>query len=337
MAAMAVSIPALKGYLQQRGISFSLGRRMDLIRLATLAEEMNLEVLTSTDDYDMMDEARRTVGKDAVVLPSVTAVSKWSKDLRSLPDIEHCDILIHFMRKCEWTNDRLKMYDGYQLYTANHIGDAELAIVDSSSDHDCMYVSATCVPETRQTAAPYKVWILMNARTAEIMSGGCTCVVDNGTCKHCVALLFSLSSFGTRHKDRSTEVCIDVECVWDKPRKTSEPMEIEHIDIRSDPSTSAPYVPTRNNYTPHLSCTSQREVEKELYEMCKGTDGLLLQTLDPPSDEGEDEAPLRPPTMLDFASAENDGMSFIAQLSVSFDSRTFLFIYIYSITCLNRM
>ena len=44
------------------------------------------------------------------------------------------------------------------------------------------------------------------------------CCRDNRTCKHCVALLFAVSDFCCRHKDRSTEVGTVVECVWDKPR-----------------------------------------------------------------------------------------------------------------------
>ena len=53
---------------------------------------------------------------------------------------------------------------------------------------------------------------------------------DDGPCKHCVALLFSLSSYSDRHRDRFTETCIDQEFQWDKPKKTSVPMEIDDID-----------------------------------------------------------------------------------------------------------
>ena len=73
------------------------------------------------------------------------------------------------------------------------------------------------------------------------------CCRDNGTCKHCVALLFAVSDFCCRHKDRSTEVGTDVECVWDKPRNESTQMEVDDIDIRTDMS-----VPKKNH--PYSYC-----------------------------------------------------------------------------------
>jgi hypothetical protein len=46
---------------------------------------------------------------------------------------------------------------------------------------------------------------------------------------------------------------------------------------------------------------SQREIEKrKVYKLCKNTGAVLLQTLDPPSDESDIENDL-PDTMLDIA------------------------------------
>jgi hypothetical protein len=49
-------------------------------------------------------------------------------------------------------------------------------------------------------------------------------------------------------------------------------------------------------------CTEmQREIEKKkVYKLCKNTGAVLLQTLDPPSDESDIENDL-PDTMLDIA------------------------------------
>ena len=90
----------------------------------------------------------------------------------------------------------------------------------------------------------------------------------------------------------------DLECKWDKPKKITEPMEIDKIDIRIDQSSRPPMVAISKNYRPmaDLYNVSQREIEKMLYKLC----AVILQTLDPPSDESDIENDL-PYTILDIA------------------------------------
>lgn len=110
---------------------------------------------------------------------------------------------------------------------------------------------------------------------------------DDGTCKHCVALLFSLSSFPDRHRDRFTEACTDQECQWDKSKKISVPMEIDDIDIRVDQSSDAPIVPIPKNNVPYSINIPMREIEKEVFPLMKGSNAVLLHTMDPPSDDSD--------------------------------------------------
>ena len=128
---------------------------------------------------------------------------------------------------------------------------------------------------------------------------------DNGSCKHCVALIFSLSSFCERHRDRGTEVCTDVQCVWDKPRKKSNPNEIINIETRID-SSQQHKVPTPSNYNPTVQVVGGRlSLEKDFYNLCKGTDALLLQTLyseDSASDDNDNAIP----TLKDVFNPRND-------------------------------
>uniref|UniRef100_A0A8W8M2M1 Uncharacterized protein n=1 Tax=Magallana gigas TaxID=29159 RepID=A0A8W8M2M1_MAGGI len=77
-------VPDLKKYLQDRGISCSIGKKIDLVRLCELAEELRLEVLTSANDeeeYSVFDARRRTVavGNDKIILDPVNAVTEWKK------------------------------------------------------------------------------------------------------------------------------------------------------------------------------------------------------------------------------------------------------------------
>ena len=127
---------------------------------------------------------------------------------------------------------------------------------------------------------------------------------DNGACKHCIAFLFSLSSFCERHRDRSTEVCTDITCKWDKPRRKSMPSEITKIDMRIDQSNPPP---TASIYDPRVP--SQRQTtsnEHDFYNLCKGTNALLLQTLYSDEFESDDEDETSHPTMTDaFKTMDN--------------------------------
>lgn len=60
-------------------------------------------------------------------------------------------------------------------------------------------------------------------------------------------LPFCLLSTTFAHKDRGTEVGTDVECVWDKPRNQSTPMEVDDIDIRTDTRTPKKVTPNHTN------------------------------------------------------------------------------------------
>ena len=79
-------------------------------------------------------------------------------------------------------------------------------------------------------------------------------------------------------------------------------MKIDKIDIRIDHSSRPPMVAISKNYRPmaDLYNESQREIEKILYKLCKNTGAVILQTLDPPSDESDIENDL-PDTKLDIA------------------------------------
>ena len=103
--------------------------------------------------------------------------------------------------------------------------------------------------------------------------------------------MFGLTSFCDRHKDRGTEVGTDKECVWDKPRQQSAPMEIDNIDTRIETSSLPPIVPTYENYQPQVKdLPNVKDLAKDFKHLCKGTNSLLLQTLYTESDESEEES-----------------------------------------------
>ena len=111
------------------------------------------------------------------VMP-IQDVAEWSKNLTVLPSIESCDIMAYLVSECGWETARLTSYNkdnGYKLHLDNHISNVTIAnVADSLTPH--FYVKASCVPETRQTEAPYAPWVLLNTH-GQIVNGGCSCVV----------------------------------------------------------------------------------------------------------------------------------------------------------------
>lgn len=109
---------------------------------------------------------------------------------------------------------------------------------------------------------------------------------DDGSCKHVVALLFSLNSFCERHVDRHTHVGTDAQCSWDKARAESRPVQIDDLKYYSNKTDlKHTFTPVRQKDS-HLS---KRELEVQVYNLCKGTSAGFLHTVDPPSNESSSE------------------------------------------------
>jgi hypothetical protein len=105
-------VPNLKEYLQHWGITCHLYRKHELVKLYEFAQELDLEKITSTTDYELSQVNRRTITENGVtqVVCEIGQVPIWSSDLKLLPNIEQCDIL--FIKKVwlEGWYDLLKLY-----------------------------------------------------------------------------------------------------------------------------------------------------------------------------------------------------------------------------------
>lgn len=76
--------------------------------------------------------------------------------------------------------------------------------------------------------------------------------------------------------------------MWDKPKKTSEPMEIDNIDLQKNTTTDKKVMPNPKNYSP-CGEINLREVEKNVSTLFKSSNSLLLKVLDPPSDDSSSD------------------------------------------------
>ena len=171
------SVEQLRKYLQDRGVTCAEYRKHHLIRLAEVAHELNLEVLTA-DDFPTFHADRRTVNNRngvSVTVADIRDVSCWFTALHSLPQVEIADIMVYVMHKCGWGPSRLRNYkkdNSWQLQQNGHISSVKLHEIP---DCDFVYVMCDCTPETRQSEKPYSTWVLLQ-NDGQVRSGGCTCV-----------------------------------------------------------------------------------------------------------------------------------------------------------------
>ncbi|XP_070547577.1 uncharacterized protein [Ptychodera flava] len=294
----------LKEFLKIRGISRQGATKAVLLQLAENAINLNVPNLAvEPDDFESERRKRRTVkisGRE-VELVDIRAVRNWGENLKFLPDVDLIRISSYLRSVCRWSDERLVNYrkdNGHKLFVDGHVYGVKIHFISGT---EFIYVKCCCVRETSQTAKPYETWILM-ASDGRLLTGGCDCVADDGSCKHCVALLFSLSSFTDRHKDRHTEAGTDRVCTWDKPRRESAPMVIDDIDIRTNRTVPLPPEPLIDTYNPAISnpLLTPDEIRSYMYNACAGTNSLLLQTLDTMSDD--DDSSEKPKTMFEFVS-----------------------------------
>jgi hypothetical protein len=97
----------------------------------------------------------------------------------------------------------------------------------------------------------------------------------DGACKHIGALLFALSSFTERHRDRHTEVDTGPKCQWDHARKEATPQELDDIDVCH--TQTIPLVePSVKHYNPIGDVWDVRSLEKQLYRVCQSGDPSSL-------------------------------------------------------------
>ena len=106
-----------------------------------------------------------------------------------------------------------------------------------------------------------------------------------------MALLFALVDFSDRHHDRHTQVGTDIACVWDRPRISSQPMEIDDISLRIDDDEPSHKEPTQANFDPRSSVNvnTPHNVEKLVHKLCRGTGAVFNHILSDSSADSSDE------------------------------------------------
>lgn len=94
-------IPQLKQLLKKKGINTSLYNKDVLMRLASLASEMDLpDVFSEEDDNEQVHQKKQ----------AMDSVSYWNKNMKGLPDLQLADVFVYLLKHCCWSENRLKKF-----------------------------------------------------------------------------------------------------------------------------------------------------------------------------------------------------------------------------------
>ncbi|XP_062568705.1 uncharacterized protein LOC134230856 [Saccostrea cucullata] len=260
------SLPDLKKFLTDRGIRVSGYRKHELLDLAREACRQNLQPKCdlAQDSADRLK--RRTVHGVTYPHPSSPNI-KWDDCLDKIPSIEAYDIQYYLKTSCLWTNERLKNYksdNSYRLHSNGHISNVAMSKLDSN----LCYIRGSSTPEERQTAEPYKMWLLVQ-ENGTIVSGECTCVAGDGTCKHIAALLFGLQQFCLGLNDRTEIGVTDKKAKWTNPVRSTRPVKITDLDLRQQPNNQPQPMACDEEYTPVTNEQLNNRTEKDIYKLLK--------------------------------------------------------------------
>ncbi|XP_062609705.1 uncharacterized protein LOC134271523 [Saccostrea cucullata] len=243
----------------------------------------------SEDDYITRNIQRRTVGGVVYSSPENTSLT-WSSNLITVPLIDIFDIQHYLCTESGWTKERFnnrKKENSFKLFSNGHIHGVELC----NLENDMLYMRARCVPETRQSGDPYKLWVLLN-KSGQIFSAECKCIAGDGSCKHVAAALFGILAFSTDLHDSAGPSVTDVPAYWTAPKRICKPVAVEDLDIRADVTTARSDGPThQDGYFPiPEDQLDKKRIEKDMVKLLKNckVPGVALYTLSDSDSDLED-------------------------------------------------
>lgn len=259
----------------------------------------NTDTLLDAQTQDVSED-RRTVVSDgrSVVYPNPFSVKHWEEDLRNMPCVDSGRVVMYLLTKRGWTPTTTKDYHDKvdELRRDYHVHNIRWKRMDA----EMVYIKGECLERTSRL--PHFVWFLARSR-GTIESGGCQCAGDDGGCSHVLALMFEVA----RHP-----VCPDPTCTPTHPPKATTPLRLVDINTRRKRRKAGrAAVITPRDYVAYEACCwknpnekqRQEEIERDLLELLRGTDAVLLQAFDIPSRK---RLPPHSPELANYSSDTSD-------------------------------
>ena len=169
-------VPELKDYLRKHSQPVT-GRKDQLVKRAKGVKIVQIEDKNTQQVQDNIESFRRSLEKNITplgeVIPDITSLTNWTKDVQHLPDFCDKDIYNYFVLKMNTKRQlRSKVY-----YDDGHVHSIECNTVYDQCSH-CV-IRAKVIPSlpaaNKKLNSDHETWIIMSKETGNVHSANCDC------------------------------------------------------------------------------------------------------------------------------------------------------------------
>ena len=272
------NVDTLKTYLSERGVPLRSAKKLEMIRMCLLTQELQLPVLPTVPEKssEIMCRRSKKLTVDGIKIPFPEELELgWMSDFTYIPHIT-MDCLKRYAKK---SISEKSFREGMNLNSANHVSNVQFNNISSCIKY--AFVKGIVVPQTRILENPYQVWICLNCETCDILTGECGCIAGySEACKHVFALLNFIENIVTSGKNKT---CTSQKQKWDqkiskKGYKIHKPSPLSAINFdRPHPEYESGFVkPKRSTFDPRpLKNRTSSFKWNDLISMSDGNSSVL--------------------------------------------------------------
>ena len=233
----AMTVAAIKKYLQERGVSVNGYLKSGLVEIAVAVEKMmspldpNFETASNSDTW-----------KQRLYIHEVQIDDPFSmtmkNDFTDSPPFGLYDIFNHLIyHATEYDKQSLasyKSFDDYRLFQDGYVRALKTVRINDAGVHVYVgQVQPSMRTKTDGGKTCYSLWFILEGRGANkgsVIDAFCECKGGrDGGCKHIAASMYSLDEL--LNQDGSKSVTSGP-CLWmPKPQSSSEPCSVDHLEI----------------------------------------------------------------------------------------------------------
>ncbi|CAB4017991.1 Hypothetical predicted protein, partial [Paramuricea clavata] len=241
----AMSVAAIKKYLQERGVSVNGYLKPGLVELAVAVEKMMLPLDPNFERVNDTYTMKQKLNIHDIQIGDPFTM-KTINDFIDSPPFGLYDIFNHLIyHATEYDKQGLaayKSFEDYRLFQDGYVRSLETLTLKEAGVHVYIgQVQPTMRAKTDDGKDCYSLWFILEGRGANrgsVLDAFCKCKgARDGGCKHISAAMYSLEALLNPDGDKSVT---SGPCLWmPKPQSCSEPCSVDQLLIsKSKPPAS---------------------------------------------------------------------------------------------------
>uniref|UniRef100_A0A1X7SHI9 SWIM-type domain-containing protein n=1 Tax=Amphimedon queenslandica TaxID=400682 RepID=A0A1X7SHI9_AMPQE len=148
--------------------------------------------------------------------PYKVPMEMWSDDISLWPDLEFGQLYMYLVSTTgEFTKEMLKNYkslDAYNYYASGWV--QTIYFHDMEQGINCV-LKGKVKASQRLNDPPHEAWVCLHKKTADVVTGHCSCMAGKGgTCSHVAGILFKIEACARLGIVKMS--CTSLPCVWNQ-------------------------------------------------------------------------------------------------------------------------